>query len=69
MSGLQKSVTVLLSHKTGVEFAIVTDPEIITISWDRYRLEQILMNFLTTAFKHTEKGTISLLEGFISLRG
>ena len=66
LSGLQKSVAVLLSHKTDVRFAIVADPEIVTIRSDRYRLEQILMNFLTNAFKHTDKGTISLSVGFIS---
>ena len=55
-SDLEKSVLQLA--KPGIEFKIICDPEITTLRTDRYRLEQVLMNFLTNAFKHTESGSV-----------
>jgi len=36
------------------------DKEIRTIRTDRYRLEQVMLNFLTNAFKHTDAGLVTL---------
>ena len=55
-SDLEKSVMQLA--KPDIEFKIICDPDITTLLTDRYRLEQVLMNFLTNAFKHTESGSI-----------
>ncbi len=65
VSGLEKAVAPYLREKPDVEFRVVIDPELHTIRTDRYRLEQILMNFLSNAFKHTTKGFITLLLTFI----
>ena len=58
LSGLGNSVQPL--SKSGVEFKVVRDPGLVELRTDRYRLEQIVMNFLTNAFKHTERGVITL---------
>jgi len=60
VGGLEKAVMSVQSRKANVEFKVNVDKEIRTIRTDRYRLEQILLNFLTNAFKHTEEGVVTL---------
>jgi signal transduction histidine kinase len=67
VSGLEKTVQSLAARKPGVDFKINVDPEIGRIHTDRYRLEQILMNFLTNAFKHTDEGLVTLSVSFATL--
>ncbi len=43
------------------------DPEIHAVHTDRYRLEQILLNFLTNAFKHTDEGVVTLSVSFSTM--
>ncbi len=50
----------LQAKKPGVEFVAVVDAELAKFETDRYRLEQILLNFLSNAFKHTESGLVTL---------
>ena len=59
MSGLVKAVRSM--ETPDKSFSYTVDPMLSTLTTDRYRLEQILMNFLTNAFKYTEKGTVKLL--------
>ncbi len=59
--GLKKAIVPLQAKKAGmVAFKVNVESEIRTIHTDRYRLEQILLNFLTNAFKHTESGDVTL---------
>ncbi len=59
VSNLEKAVQQL--SKPGVIFKVVCDFGLVpVIRTDRYRLEQILMNFLSNAFKHTETGSVTL---------
>jgi signal transduction histidine kinase len=59
VSNLEKSVQQL--SKKNVAFKVVCDFGIVSvIRTDRYRLEQILMNFLSNAFKHTVAGSVTL---------
>jgi signal transduction histidine kinase len=67
VKSLERSVQPLLAKKHGVAFKVILDQEIRTIHTDRYRLEQILMNFLTNAFKHTEEGLITLSVSFATI--
>jgi signal transduction histidine kinase len=60
VNGLEKAVVSIQARKSGVDFKVNVDREIHTIRSDRYRLEQIMLNFLTNAFKHTEEGVVSL---------
>ncbi len=60
VSGLQKNVMLLQSRKQGVSFRVSVDPEIGKIVTDRYRLQQIVLNFLSNAFKHSESGEVVL---------
>ncbi len=60
VSGLERTARSLQARREGVDFKVNVDIEIRTIQTDRYRLEQILLNFLTNAFKHTEKGLVTL---------
>jgi signal transduction histidine kinase/DNA-binding response OmpR family regulator/CHASE3 domain sensor protein len=50
-----------LAREKGVQFLFVEDPEMITeIETDKMRLEQILKNLLSNAFKFTNSGSISI---------
>ena len=62
--GLERAVLPL--SKPNVVFRVVCDPNLDMITTDRYRLEQILMNFLTNAYKHTENGAIVLSFSFVN---
>jgi signal transduction histidine kinase len=57
---LGKAMQPLLAKKPEVEFKVNVEPEIRVIRTDRYRVQQILMNFLTNAYKHTDAGVITL---------
>ena len=64
VNGLRRAVEPLRLHKRDVEFDVRVDNEIKgTIHTDRYRLEQILLNFLTNAFKHTNHGVVTFSVG------
>ncbi len=67
LNGLQKAVLPLQLKNAGVVFKIVRDPEMVTVRTDRYRLEQILLNFLTNAYKHTVDGSVTLSLSFVSM--
>jgi signal transduction histidine kinase len=67
LKGLERSVRPLQAKKPGIELKVNVDQEIRTIRTDRYRLEQILMNFLTNAFKHTEQGLVTLSVSFATV--
>ncbi len=57
VSGLQKSVVALA--RPDVAFQVVCEDGLpCAIMTDRYRLEQILMNFVTNSFKHTDHGSV-----------
>ncbi len=60
VSGLRKAVVPLQLKFGKVDFKVIVDPELTEIHTDRYRLEQILLNFLSNAFKHTRQGTVTL---------
>ncbi len=59
VSNLEKSAK---QHaKPDVAFRVVCDfNSIPTIRTDRYRLEQVVMNFISNAFKHTTHGSVTL---------
>jgi signal transduction histidine kinase len=57
--GLQKTVKSLFLEKSDVQFVVDCAVDVVLVS-DRYRLEQIIMNFLTNAFKCTDSGTVTL---------
>ena len=57
-SGIEKAVRSF--SKPDIAFVIEEDEEVPYLETDRYRVEQILMNFLTNAFKYTEKGSVTL---------
>ncbi len=67
MNGLEKAVASMQSKRPGVAFKVNCDKDIHSIRTDRYRLEQILLNFLTNAFKHTEEGVVTLSASFVGL--
>ncbi len=58
MESLQRSVRSF--SKAEVQFAVSVGEEPSFIHTDRHRLEQILLNFLTNAFKYTDRGTVTL---------
>ena len=64
LSGMEKAAQQLV--KPGIAFSIICDPDITTVRTDRYRLEQVLMNFLTNAFKHTDEGSVVLSLSLLS---
>ncbi len=66
VNDLKKAAVPLLTKKRGIEFVVCLDPDITVIHSDRYRLEQILLNFLTNAVKHTEHGAITLSFSFVA---
>ncbi len=68
MSSLEKAVIPLLAKKTGIEFKVEIDQQIQTVRTDLYRLQQILLNFLTNAFKHTDEGAITLSASLTNLK-
>lgn len=59
-AGLERSVQALMAEKPNVVFCVAKPDCQTELQTDRYRVEQILMNFLTNAFKNTESGTITL---------
>jgi signal transduction histidine kinase len=67
VSGLEKSVASMQSRRPDVAFKVIVEKDIHSIRTDRYRLEQILLNFLTNAFKHTEEGVVTLSVSFLGL--
>jgi two-component system sensor histidine kinase/response regulator len=67
LEGLRKAVAPLQLKNPGVVFKISRDPEMMTVRTDRYRMEQILLNFLTNAYKHTAAGSVTLSLSFISM--
>lgn len=66
VNDLKTAVVPLLIKKQGVDLVWCFAPEVSSIHTDRYRLEQILLNFLTNAFKHTERGAITLSLSFVT---
>jgi signal transduction histidine kinase len=60
VNGLEKSVVSIQARRSCVDFKVNVDMEIHKIRSDRYRLEQIMLNFLTNAFKHTDEGVVTL---------
>jgi signal transduction histidine kinase len=59
-SDLEKATRPLLRLKPDVVFHVDVSPDVSSIPTDRYRVSQILMNFLSNAIKHTEHGSITL---------
>lgn len=59
-SDLEKATRPLLRMKPDVVFYVNVAPDVPSIKTDRYRVSQILMNFLSNAMKHTERGSITL---------
>ena len=57
---LEKAMLPLLSKKPQIQFKVNVETGIHSIRTDRYRLQQILLNFLTNAYRHTEEGLITL---------
>jgi signal transduction histidine kinase/ActR/RegA family two-component response regulator len=50
-----------VAHDKGLEFAVTTEPDLpLSIQTDAKRMQQILKNLLSNAFKFTEKGSVSL---------
>jgi signal transduction histidine kinase len=68
MSSLEKAVIPLLAKKTGIELKVEIDQQIQRVRTDLYRLQQILLNFLTNAFKHTDEGVITLSASLTNLK-
>jgi two-component system sensor histidine kinase/response regulator len=60
VKGIEKTVVSLRAKKVNVEFKVNVDREVASLLSDRCRLEQILMNFLSNAFKHTDEGVVTL---------
>jgi signal transduction histidine kinase len=67
VAGLEKTVASFPVRRLGVDFRVTVDGDVGSIRTDRYRLEQILLNFLTNAFKHTEHGSVTVSVAFASL--
>ncbi len=67
MSDLERTAMPLQAGREGADFKVNAEPEIRTVHTDRYRLEQILLNFLTNAFKHTEEGVVTLSVSFATV--
>src|SRR5690348_17916385 len=50
-----------VAHDKGLEFAVTTEPDLpLSIQTDAKRMQQILKNLLSNAFKFTDKGSVSL---------
>jgi len=67
VNGLEKTVVSLQARKPAVGFKVNVEKDVGSIHTDRYRLEQIVLNFLTNAFKHTEEGLVTLSVSFATL--
>jgi signal transduction histidine kinase len=67
VGGLEKAVGSMQHKRPNVAFKVNVEKEIQSIRTDRYRLEQILLNFLTNAFKHTEEGVVTLSASCLGL--
>jgi signal transduction histidine kinase len=59
-SGITKAIQSKVAENPNVEFRIEIDPELPPFRSDRYRLEQVVMNFLTNAFKYATRGYVVL---------
>ncbi len=59
IASLERSVRSFASPQIEFKLSVADEPSVIVT--DRHRLEQILLNFLTNAFKYTKKGTVTLL--------
>jgi signal transduction histidine kinase len=67
VGGLEKAVGSMQHKRPNVAFKVNVEKEIQSIRTDRYRLEQILLNFLTNAFKHTEEGVVTMSASCLGL--
>jgi signal transduction histidine kinase len=54
------------SERPDVQMVVQVDPGLHAIRSDRHRVEQILVNFLSNAFKHTTRGEVRLSFAFES---
>jgi signal transduction histidine kinase len=58
---LQKILEIKINENSNISFVIENPDNIQTIYFDKQRLFQITINFLTNAFKYTDSGKITLL--------
>ncbi len=59
VTGISKALQSKVAE-TSVAFQVDVSPWLPPFRSDRYRVEQILMNYLTNAFKHTQAGCVTL---------
>lgn len=57
---LEKTIMIKFNEKQTVKFIINVDPGLKKIYTDCFRLQQILLNYLTNAIKFTDEGSITL---------